>query len=82
MHYLYLIESKTYDKYYVGQTSDLEDRLQRHNENRCKYTKSKGPWDLIEYKMFRTRSEAMKEEKRLKKTKNREYVYYYFKNQA
>ena len=82
MHYLYLIESSKYDRYYLGQTSDLDDRFQRHNENRCQYTKGKGPWNLVGYKVFENRSEAVKEEKRLKKAKNRDYIYYYFKSGA
>jgi len=82
MHYLYLIESGTYNKFYIGQTSDLGDRVQRHNENRCKYTKGKGPWDLVGFKTFPTRSEAVHEERRLKKTKNKNYIYYYFQNRA
>jgi putative endonuclease len=67
MYYIYLIESEKYDRYYIGQTSDLEDRFIRHNENRCKYTKGKGPWNLISFKIFQTRSEAVQEERRLKK---------------
>ena len=82
MHYLYLIESEKYDRYYIGQTNDLKDRVQRHNENRCKYTKGKGPWELIGYKKFISRSEAVKEERRLKKAKNRDYIYYFFKSGA
>jgi putative endonuclease len=78
MHYLYLIESEKYCKYYIGQTNDLEDRILRHNENRCKSTKNIGPWDLIGYKTFSSRSEALLEERRLKKAKNKEYIYHYF----
>ena len=82
MHYLYLIESKRYDKYYIGQTSDLDDRIQRHNENRCKYTKGKGTWDIVDFKVFQNRRDAVIEEKRLKKAKNKDYIYNYFKSQA
>ena len=82
MHYLYLIESVKYHIYYVGQTSDLKARLQEHNTNRSQYTKGKGPWRLVNYKTFGSRSEAMKEEIRLKKSKNRNYVYYYFTHEG
>ena len=78
MHYLYLIESEKSNKYYIGQTNDLQDRIQRHNESRCRYTKGKGPWELISYKIFSSRSEAVKEEKRLKHAKNKDYIYSYF----
>jgi putative endonuclease len=82
MYYLYLIESETSGKYYIGQTSDLKTRLDDHNGKRKKYTKGKGPWHLIGYKNFRSRGEAMLEEQRLKRAKNRKYIYYYFDGKA
>mgnify|MGYP006266271713 CR=1 len=32
MHYVYILYSPGSDKYYVGQTSDVGQRLQFHNE--------------------------------------------------
>jgi len=78
MFYVYLIESEKDGKYYIGQTSNLEERIEYHNSNWSKYTKHKGPWKLIGYKTFQTRSEAMKEEKKLKNMKNKEYIHKYF----
>ena len=60
MYYLYLIKSPKYDKYYIGQTSDLNDRFQRHNEKRCKYTKGKGPWALVGFRLFQNRKQKIK----------------------
>ncbi|GAJ24079.1 unnamed protein product [marine sediment metagenome] len=54
-------------KFYIGQTSNLEERLTRHNTNRPKYTRNKGPWTLVYQKSYPTRAEAMKREKQLKK---------------
>jgi putative endonuclease len=78
MFYIYLIESEKNERYYIGQTSNLEERIKYHNSNRSKYTKNKGPWKLIGYKKYDTRSEAMNEEKKVKGMKNREYLYNYF----
>ena len=74
MYYIYLLESEKDGRYYIGQTSNLEERIVYHNSNRSKYTKNKGPWKLMGYKTFQTRSEAMKEEKILKGMKNRDYI--------
>ena len=82
MYSLYLIESETSGKYYIGQTADLQQRLIDHNGNRRRYTHGKGPWILIGYKSFKSRSEAMLEEQRLKKAKNKKYIFYYFKGEA
>lgn len=34
MYYVYMLYSAILDRYYVGQTSNLEDRLKRHNQGR------------------------------------------------
>ncbi|MDP6402921.1 MAG: GIY-YIG nuclease family protein [SAR202 cluster bacterium] len=62
------------DRYYIGQTSDLELRLRRHNEGRAFWTKTRVPWTVLASKEFDTRGEAMAEERRLKRLKNREVL--------
>ncbi|MBS1595822.1 MAG: GIY-YIG nuclease family protein [Bacteroidetes bacterium] len=41
--YVYILESATTGRLYIGQTNDLSDRLVRHNSGRNKYTAGKGP---------------------------------------
>ena len=53
-------------RFYIGQTSDLTLRLQRHNEGKVFWTKSHSPWEIVFSTQFDTRSEAVKEERRLK----------------
>jgi len=74
MYYTYVIYSLKVDMIYIGQTNNIEDRLKRHNGNRNKWTKGKGPWELIYLKKQETRSEAMKLEKYLKGLKNPVYI--------
>ena len=71
LFYVYLILSLKYGKLYIGQTHDLLMRFEYHNNGRSDYTKNKGPWVLLAFKRFPTRGEAMKEENRLKKLKNK-----------
>ncbi len=59
-------------RFYIGQTSDLELRLQRHNEGRVFWTKSRGPWSLVYAEEFPSRSEAIAREKELKALKSKE----------
>jgi hypothetical protein len=35
--FVYVLYSRSLEKYYVGQTNDLEDRLKRHNSGNGKY---------------------------------------------
>ncbi len=73
MFYLYIIKNKN-DKYYIGTTKDLEDRLIRHNANRSKSTKSKGPWELVYTEYFQSRSGAMEREYYIKRQKSKNYI--------
>ena len=70
MYYTYVLQSLTSDIFYIGQTNNLEDRLNRHNQNRNKYTRGKGPWKMIYSRSFNTRSEAVQLELKLKGFKN------------
>jgi putative endonuclease len=77
MAYFAYIIRNTEGRLYIGQTSDLELRLRRHNEGRVFWTKSRGPWQLIHSESFATRSAAMTQEKRLKGLKNKKTLLNY-----
>ena len=63
-YFTYILENPE-GRFYIGQTSDLELRLKRHNEGRVFWTKSRGPWSLAYWSEFSARSEAMAREKAL-----------------
>jgi len=65
-YFVYILYSKSTDVYYKGQTSDLEDRIRRHNNKQEKATRNGVPWDLIRYFKKSTRSEALTLERKLK----------------
>ena len=74
MYYTYVIKSLFLNIFYIGQTNNLTDRINRHNQNRNKYTKGKGPWELIFSKSFETRSEAVQLEIKLKSFRNKAFL--------
>ena len=59
-------------RFYIGQTSDLALRLQRHDEGRVFWTKSRGPWEIVYSEQFEARSNAMIQEHRLKALKSKQ----------
>lgn len=61
-YFTYVLRSKKDNKIYIGQTSNLEKRIFRHNENLVNYTRNKGPWELIHFDVFETRAQAMRKE--------------------
>jgi putative endonuclease len=67
MFYVYIIYSKICNVYYKGFTTDVDTRLQYHNEGKSPFTSKANDWILV-YKLgFQTKREALIEEKRLKK---------------
>ena len=68
MYYTYILKS-TEGRYYVGQTSNLEIRINQHNEGRKGFTKKYKQWRLIHSEEFRLRSEAIRRERKIKSLK-------------
>lgn len=73
MYYVYIIESQQSGIFYKGSTSDYMRRLIEHNDGKNDYTKGKGPWKLVFVQQFETRSEALIQEKKLKRC-NKKYL--------
>ena len=67
-HYVYLIECIN-NHYYTGYTTDIERRYKEHQKGtpKCSYTRSFPPKRLVAFWCFDTKSEALKEEARIKK---------------
>jgi putative endonuclease len=74
MFYVYIIFSKSLNKYYVGSCQNIEERLDDHLNSRSKYIKSAKDWVLKYSKIFSSRSEAYQREIQIKKMKSRVYI--------
>ncbi len=68
MYYVYVIQSRKDQRYYIGFTSDIVDRVKAHNAEKSRYTKAYVPWDLIYYEAYEDESIARKREIKLKKS--------------
>ena len=65
--YMILTKHNNKDISYVGYTNNLENRLKLHNSSRgAKFTKGK-KWKIIYMKKFSSKTDAMKDEYKLKK---------------
>ena len=73
-YFVYIICSIKDGSYYVGSTQDLDERLQRHNQGRSKYTKAKRPWKLVYSEQHPDRASAVKRENQIKRRKDRNYI--------
>ena len=74
MFYVYVLYSSSVDTYYIGQTSDVEKRLLRHNNGYVRSTKRYIPWELKYMKEFETRKEAMAMEAYYKGMKSKQFL--------
>ena len=45
--YVYILQSESSGRYYVGQTKDLAKRVAYHNANYSLALKNRGPWKLV-----------------------------------
>ena len=74
MFTVYVLESETYKRVYIGMTKDLDRRIKEHNIGKTKSTRFYRPWKVLFSESFVTRIEARKREKYLKSGIGREYI--------
>jgi len=79
MNYVYMIRCK-YGSLYTGWTNNLEKRFRNHCEGKgAKYTRGRGPLELVYYEVFEDKKDAMKREyaiKQLKKSEKEKLINY------
>lgn len=73
-YYTYLLLTEN-NSFYCGYTDDVEKRFKAHLEGRgAKYTRANKPVKVVYQKEFATKSEAMKEEFRIKHLSHNEKI--------
>lgn len=70
---VYILYSKSFERYYVGMTNNFSRRFKQHNSSYVKSTKYFVPWEVVFKESFNTRSEARKREKYLKSAAGRKW---------
>ena len=81
LFFTYVLKNNETGKIYIGQTSDLKSRIDRHNgllkTEKSSFTyknKKNGLWILVYSEEFKDRKSAIKREKELKSYKGREFI--------
>ena len=72
--YVYILKSQKTDKYYCGQTKDLNTRLRNHNSGNGKYTKNGVPWMILHQIKVTDRKAAVQLERKIKKRGIRRFL--------
>jgi putative endonuclease len=70
-HWVYILRSDTSNRYYCGQSSNVEQRVRQHNDPDYRLTKTtkrfQGPWKLMWSCQCDNRSDATLLERKIKK---------------
>ncbi len=74
MYFVYILYSKTIDKYYIGQTADIKERIMRHQNSPTRFTARANDWQIVYTEEYATRSDAVKRESQLKRMKSRKFI--------
>ncbi len=65
-HYVYMLQCRDHTLY-TGYTVDVERRMRMHEAGKgAKYTRGRGPFQLVYVERFKTKSEALKREYEIK----------------
>ena len=80
IYHVYILYSSSLDRFYVGQTNDLQNRIVEHNNGESAYTSTGVPWTLIwstKKPSFRS-SELLEEKlKNLSRSRKIKFMYKY-----
>lgn len=76
MFFVYILYSKTADRYYTGYSIDPDNRLEEHNKGRYKgsYSSVVSDWELKFTLECESKKQALQIEKHIKLMKSRVYI--------
>jgi putative endonuclease len=75
MTYVYILRSlKSPERFYVGATDDLRERLKKHNVGDVSHTAKFVPWEIKTYIAFTEEKQAFAFEKYLKSASGRAFA--------
>ncbi|MDX1762156.1 MAG: GIY-YIG nuclease family protein [Christiangramia sp.] len=61
MYFVYILQSLKDQTFYIGQTEDLQKRLNLHNEGQSRYTSKKVPWKIVYFESMKPGKKLLQE---------------------
>ena len=68
---VYILFSESKNRYYSGYTSDIEERLKRHNQKSKGFTGNVNDWQLVYIEKYTSKEEAVQRELKIKSWKSK-----------
>jgi putative endonuclease len=75
MCYLYILQSESSRRFYVGSTDDLARRVSEHQRGHTPSTCGRGPWKLAYKEEFETLLDARRRELEIKRWKSSRMIH-------
>ena len=72
--HFYILYSKQADKFYVGHTSNVDERLRKHNSHHKGFTGMGDDWQVVYSETFATKTEAYSREREVKSWRSRKMI--------
>jgi len=72
-YYIYILKSRKDGNLYIGQTGNLDKRLNAHYSGKVNSTRHRLPLELVYREKFVNRSQAIRREKELKSIESRDF---------
>ncbi len=73
-YYFYLLYSKQLNRYYIGHTNNLEERVRKHNTKHKGYTGIVNDWQVVYSEIYYAKSDAYRREREVKARKSRSQI--------
>ncbi len=70
-YFLYILKSKSFDKFYTGISQNPHRRLEYHNSIEKGFTARYRPWEIVFTKEFDSKHEALLVERKIKNWKSK-----------
>jgi putative endonuclease len=70
MGFLYILQSESSGRFYIGSTDNLERRIEEHLRGKSLATRGRGPWRLVHSEKTATLGEARRRENEIKRWKS------------
>ena len=72
--YTYILYSQNIDKFYVGYTNNLHERLKKHNYTHKGFTGRTDDWKIVYFEEFLSKKEAISREREIKAWKSKRKI--------
>ena len=74
MAHVYVLQSETSGKFYIGSAVDLARRLSEHRRQHSPFTRQGGPWKLVYEEQFSQLVQGRRRERQLKSWKSHQAI--------